>query len=311
MGDRPGRNHRGQCHKEKGRNISKYKADNMGRPVKDITGNVYGDLTVLAFAGVDKGHNALFFCKCVCGKTITTAGQRLTNGATVSCGCIKTRGRYDLIGKKFANLEVLNIDHIDKWNMAHYLCRCDCGKETIVGSNKLKSGHTRSCGCLKREAALKGSIAAVAVNATHRASHSHLYGVWKQMRARCYHKPTRFYDNYGGRGIRVCDEWRYSFETFRDWAITHGYKDNVGLSIDRIDVNGNYEPFNCRWATRIEQQRNLRNNRLIEINGETKCLSEWAGIYKIKITTIYGRLKDGWDIIQAVTTPPKGLKNAS
>jgi hypothetical protein len=282
----------------------------MGRPVKDITGNVYGNLTVLAFAGVDKRRNALFLCKCVCGKTITTTGISLKNGSTASCGCIKLRGRYDLIGKKFAQLTVLSIDHIDKWDTAHYLCQCDCGKKTIVGGNKLKIGHTRSCGCLKREAALKGSIAAVEVTATHRSSHSHLYGVWKQMRARCYRKATRFYNNYGGRGITVCDEWRYSFEAFRDWAIANGYKDSEGLSIDRIDVNGNYEPANCRWVTMKVQARNTRQNRLVTIGGETKCISEWAEIYNIKNTTIYGRINKGWDVIQAIITPPKGLINA-
>jgi hypothetical protein len=277
----------------------------MGRPVKDITGNVHGNLTVLAFAGVDKQRNALFLCKCVCGKTITTTGQRLKNGTTTSCGCIKLQGRYDLIGKRFANLVVLSIDHIDKWDTAHYLCQCDCGKTTIVGGNKLKIGHTRSCGCLKKEAARKNSMAAVKVTTTHRASHSHLYGVWKQMRARCYHKPTRFYNNYGGRGITVCDDWRYNFEAFRDWAIETGYKDGVGLSIDRIDANGNYEPSNCRWATRTEQQRNLRNNHLIEIGGEIKCISEWAEIYNIKPGTIRTRLRKGWDAAKAVITPTK------
>jgi hypothetical protein len=128
------------------------------------------------------------------------------------------------------------------------------------------------------------------------------------MKQRCYNEHRKYYPDYGGRGIKVCSEW-HDFANFREWALSNGYQDN--LSIDRIDVNGNYEPSNCRWTTNVEQQRNCRNNRMIEINGEKKCVSAWAELYRIKPGTIYTRLKAGWDAVLAVTRPSgKGKANA-
>lgn len=115
-----------------------------------------------------------------------------------------------------------------------------------------------------------------------------LYDVWQHIKQRCYNNNNQAYPNYGGRGIEVCKEWLDDFMTFYDWSINNGYKE--GLTIDRIDVNGNYEPSNCRWVDRKIQARNRRNNRNITINGETHCLKDWCKILNLNYNTVSSRL---------------------
>lgn len=121
------------------------------------------------------------------------------------------------------------------------------------------------------------------------------------MYCRCYYPTTHGFERYGGRGIKMCDEWVKNPNTFYEWAINNGYKKN--LTIDRIDVNGNYEPSNCRWATKEEQDNNRRNNRSISYKGETKTLSQWARQYSINIVTLSDRLKTGMSIDEALNKP--------
>ena len=144
----------------------------------------------------------------------------------------------DLTGQRFGRLTVLERTEL-KW-----LCKCDCGNKKIVAGGHLVSGDTKSCGCLRIK---------------HGMRNTRLYSIWHGMKERCYNTKHKFYKHYGGRGIKVCEEWKNDFQTFADWALSHGYADN--LTIDRIDVNGNYEPSNCQWATNAEQQRNKRNSK--------------------------------------------------
>jgi hypothetical protein len=125
----------------------------------------------------------------------------------------------------------------------------------------------------------------------HGAKHTKLYRVWCSMKERCNNPHNKSFARYGGRGITVCEEWRNSFEVFYEWAIDNGYKE--GLTIDRKDVNGNYEPKNCRWTTTAEQNRNYSKNHLITYQGETKCLSDWADYFGINRGTILFRIKQG------------------
>lgn len=179
-----------------------------------------------------------------------------------------------------------------------WLCQCDCGNEVTVSGNRLRSGNTKSCGCLRRELVSKRFK-------THGAGKTRLYRIWRGMRQRCNNPKHKYYKNYGGRGILVCSEWD-SFEAFHDWADCNGYDESApsgNCTLDRIDSDGNYCPVNCRFVSMKEQQNNKTNNLNITIDGQTKTLSEWVEEYGINYFTVYNRLERGWDPELAVTTP--------
>lgn len=199
----------------------------------------------------------------------------------------------DLTGMRFGRLEVVSRaencnDGAVRWN-----CVCDCGNTRIVSGSNLKKGHTTSCGCLRREKAHE--------KADHRMSRTRLYSIWRDMKTRCYNVNAPNYKNYGGKGIRVCDEWLEPTKFF-DWALESGYSDE--LTLERVSLDGNYEPRNCKWITLSEQQRNKTTSRLVEINGQSRCLEEWCEIFNMPYKTVHHRIDClGWDAEKALTTP--------
>lgn len=195
----------------------------MGR-YKDITGQQFGRLTVIEYVGANKSRLAMWKCKCSCGNIITTAGKRLRDGTSKSCGCYRM--------------------------------------ENI-------SGH----------------------GATHKMTGTRIYKEWSLMKYRASSRTWSEADRYANRGITVCSEWKDSFENFAEWALLHGYSDD--LSLDRIDNNKGYSPENCRWANRTTQNRNKECNVIIEYNGTKKCLAEWAECLGMNYGTLYSRIFRG------------------
>ena len=157
-------------------------------------------------------------------------------------------------------------------------CVCDCGNTIEVLGYNLKSGNTRSCGCLQKDWATEQ-------HKKHGETGTRLFTAWVHMKQRCNNPNDRAYKYYGARGITVCEQWANSFEDFRDWAMTNGYADN--LTIDRIDVNGDYSPENCRWITIQEQQRNKRDNVRVSYNGQVKTVGEWAKEFNCYSSSVY------------------------
>jgi hypothetical protein len=192
------------------------------------------------------------------------------------------------VGEKYGRLTVLENHHPKD----EVLCICECGNLKIARASNVYHGGTKSCGCLFNE----GN------NLKHGGKGTRLYQIWKSMRERCNTPTCRIYKYYGAKGIKICKEWE-DFIAFREWAITNGYSDN--LTIDRIDVFGNYEPSNCRWATYKEQANNTTKNHRVEFNGKNLTLSEWSEITGIKMQTIWGRLKRGWSVSDALTKEVK------
>lgn len=203
----------------------------------------------------------------------------------------------NLIGQKFGRLTVVELDKFNKRSGVYWVCECDCGNINTVRSDSLTSGNTKSCGCLASEQRIINGKS----NAKHGMKGSKIYNSWQAIKKRCYNKKYENYNRYGGRGIKVCDEWLNDFVSFYNWSIENGYKED--LTIDRIDNNGNYEPNNCRWVTTKIQNRNTSQNIIITFNNKTQCLTDWAKDLGMNRAVLNYRIKKGWSIEKAFTEP--------
>lgn len=196
-------------------------------------------------------------------------------------------------GQRFGRLTVVSKDHTNSHGEVVWKCQCDCGNTTYTTGHYLTHGHTQSCGCLVSDRARE-------VNLTHGETHSKLYRAYTNMMTRCYNPKYKYFHAYGGRGIAVCDEWKGEggYENFSKWAKANGFSPE--LTFDRADVNGDYSPSNCRWATMKQQQNNRTNNLRIEYNGEVKTLSEWADHLGVNYAKLQRMLHRNVPIAEAV-----------
>lgn len=201
-------------------------------------------------------------------------------------------GRFiDLTGQVFERLTVVEHVGFDKKHSALWSCQCSCGKSCIISSDNLRSGNTKSCGCIRNERI--GTL-----NKSHGLSQHPLHRTWSHIKDRCNNPNDKKYDSYGGRGIKMCDEWN-DFQRFYDWSMENGWEQ--GLTIDRINVNGNYEPDNCRWVTMKVQQNNRRDNKYITFNGKTQTMQQWCDELGIPHSTLWNRLNVlGWSLEKAL-----------
>lgn len=291
----------------------------MGRKVKDISGQQFGYLTAIEFAYRKKTKTYWKF-KCRCGNYVIRSTDKLKRHKTPSCGCYsaeysefqkeeaqkrkdrinkiryinkkikysKTLVGRDLTGEKIGNLTVLEMIGEQCGDKTQYKCLCDCGNEVIKTQERLTTKNpcksTWSCGCTKNRYS-KSEFAN-----KHNLTTSRIYRLYTGMINRCYNSKLGVFKDYGGRGIRVCDEWLQGdgFESFYTWAITHGYNDS--LTIDRINVNGNYDPNNCRWAHSETQANNRRNSVGIKYRDTIITINDCSKISQIKKDRIEYRI---------------------
>lgn len=214
---------------------------------------------------------------------------------------MKAHNHKEMAGNNFGRLTVLSYSHNSRDRKAMWNCICNCGKRVIASGKAMRTHKTNSCGCYMRDRAREANTTHGETIGRHNNKRK-LYNVWCAIKSRTSNPMTAHYANYGGRGIRMCDEWFNFYATFRQWAESHGYTE--GLTIERIDVNGNYEPSNCKWITQKEQSRNKTNS--IIYNGE--IASEASVRLGGSKTLVASRLRFyNWTIERAFTQPRRGL----
>jgi len=248
----------------------------MGK-FQDLSGQKFGMLTVLRLARRLEDRSRTWWCLCDCGTEKELRSCHFKYGKTISCGCIQ-KGE-DLTGKRFGKLTVIVGYETEVFGVKYWKCVCECGEGKICQGSHLKSGQTVSCGCIH-----------------HRMSYTKIYSVWSSMKDRCYNENSTAYKNYGGKGVKVCYEWVNEESGFLSF-----YKDMgeapEGMSLDRIDVTGDYCPENCRWADRSTQNFNQRK-RITNTSGVvgvswSKSANKWfAHISKNNSRTVLGYFED-------------------
>lgn len=207
----------------------------------------------------------------------------------------------ELSGEKFGKLLVLKRVESDRLGKSQWLCKCDCGNEHITTGSRLAHNKVKSCGCIQKEVARSKKT-------KHGLSSHKLYSIRKEMISRTTNPKNKRYEKYGGRGIKVCDEWldkESGLINFYNWSMKNGYKE--GLSIDRINNDGDYKPSNCRWTTNDTQANNKTTSKYVTYNGKTQTIKEWSDELGYSRSLIADRLRLGWDVEKTLTTPPRKI----
>lgn len=214
---------------------------------------------------------------------------------------VKCLNKYNnLVGSKINNLTILGIDNKTKSGQYYLKCKCDCGNIKSFRSSRLLNNQIKTCGCLN-----KGYKYGDKHNLSRK--YSKIYSIWNTMKHRCLNPNFSKYKNYGHRGISICDEWKDNFPNFLNWSLNNGYQEN--LTLDRVDVNGNYEPSNCRWVSQKDQQRNRTNTIYVFFKEQSKPLIQWCEELNLPYTTMKSRINVlKWDVEKAFTTPIKQYK---
>lgn len=267
----------------------------MNNKRKNFIGKVFGFLEVISEA--EKRHGMRYVtCKCHrCGRTKEICLNSLRRGITTSCGC---GHRKDLVGQRFGMLTVIAYVPKGDRKRTHWLCMCDCGRIKEIEGYPLTTGRIKTCGRHPKSGEENPRY-------KHGLTNCRIMKIWTHMKGRCYNSHSKAYKNYGGRGIKVCDEWLHDVKSFEEWSLSHGYAEN--LSIDRIDVNGDYTPENCRWTDKKTQCNNQRNNHYIIYKGEKLTIAQIAEKYNLNAHRIVCRISTGWDEIEAIEAP-KGCR---
>jgi len=257
---------------------------------KQWIGHKFGHMTITDILPKRVDGKVIVHCKCDCGNEKDVRIRHLVDGGISTCGlqcklhhqAASERYTVNLVGKRFGKLTVLSKTDKRSFSYVIWHCKCDCGRECDVSSNLLMRGNTKSCGkcgykdqriresCLKYKTPIERRLGLV---------------IFAHMYARCYNPNNFAFGSYGGRGITICQEWLNDRMKFVRWAIENGYK--RGLSIDRIDNNGPYAPWNCRWVDSLTQNNNKSSNHFVDIDGIVHTVSEWARICKINPDRIY------------------------
>jgi hypothetical protein len=220
-------------------------------------------------------------CQCDCGGSKIVPGVELNRGRMRSCGCQNPSALQDFTGQQFGQWRVLSRGENSNSRRVRWRCRCACGTERLVFANHLHTGRSKSCGCARPSGPKHHSY--------KHGSDPALYKIWCNIIQRCENPKNTAYNNYGGRGIRICTAWRENFAVF---ARDMGKRPSTKHSIDRIDNDGDYSPDNCRWATKRQQMRNTRRKRLVKYNGSLIPLSAVAEIENVSYDTARWKFRD-------------------
>ncbi len=260
-----------------------------------MIGQTFNRLTVLSVPYRLKNGVAMWECRCSCGNVKILQSGNVKRGDTQSCGCLRREvKRKDITGQRFGRLLVESIAGSTARKQLLWNCRCDCGVQKIISGNSLRMGKTVSCGCFRREILSTSGI-------KHGGSSLRAFRAWQEMLRRCRDPNRPAYKDYGGRGIDIATRWLDFTEFLADMG-----ECPPGLTLERKNVNGNYEHGNCEWATKKAQSRNTRRTIYVEAFGQRVKLIDVCERFGVGRALVGDRINVlGWSVETALTTPKR------